>query len=158
VDKGFVSPHGVQGIFHVLETRDWVNVIVKTNTNKYLIVNQFRFGSQKVTQEFPAGVIDQGEKPEDAALREVREECGVESQSVIKLGISYPNPAFMNNQCHHYLVEDAQVSIDQSLDEYELIDLCELSHEEIEEKIKKGTFNHSLCLSSWYLYHCYLTS
>lgn len=34
----------------------------------------------------PKGVIDQGERPEEAALREVAEETGVEARLVTKLG------------------------------------------------------------------------
>ena len=34
----------------------------------------------------PKGIIDQGEKPEQAALREVTEETGIEARLVTKLG------------------------------------------------------------------------
>lgn len=41
-----------------------------------LLVEQYRPPVDRVTVEFPAGLIDKGETPEDAALRELREETG----------------------------------------------------------------------------------
>lgn len=151
-DLGFESPMKKKGVFHVLETRDWVNVILKTPEEEFIIVKQFRFGSNSIEHEFVAGVIDTGEDPKSAAIREALEECGVNCQQVIKIGISKPNPAFINNTCHHFLIEDAVVTDKQSLDEFEEIEIVKIKESELVSKIKMGEFNHSLSLSAWALY------
>ena len=48
----------------------------KNNTLETLLVQQFRPPMGRKTTEFPAGLIDKGETPSQAALRELREETG----------------------------------------------------------------------------------
>ena len=43
-------------------------------------------GSQKMVLALPKGLVDPGEKPEQTALREVREETGLVTTAITKLG------------------------------------------------------------------------
>ena len=55
-------------------------------------MNQYRVGCRDIVFESPAGVIDKGESPEQAMLRELREECGIAEESVeviTKIGSYY---------------------------------------------------------------------
>jgi ADP-ribose pyrophosphatase len=52
-----------------------------------LVVLQYRPPVEAFCVEFPAGLIDQGETPEQAAVRELKEETGYE-------GKVSPNPCF----------------------------------------------------------------
>ena len=60
------------GIFH-----DVVMTIAVTPDNNVLLVRQYKHGVGDVIIELPAGVIDEGEDPLDAAKRELREETGL---------------------------------------------------------------------------------
>ena len=53
--------------------------------------------------EAPAGLIDQGETPEQAACRELREECGVEADSWEELGAAWSSPGFTDERIHLFL-------------------------------------------------------
>ena len=62
--------------FYVIEAPDWINVIPLTADRRVLMVRQFRFGIEDFTLEIPGGMCDEGERPIDAARRELREETG----------------------------------------------------------------------------------
>lgn len=47
-----------------------------------LLEKQFRAPAEKVVIEFPAGLVDEGETPEQAALRELKEETGYSGEIV----------------------------------------------------------------------------
>ena len=67
---------GVTGDFFVLDTNDWVNVLAVTPAQELVLVRQFRYGTQEFSLEPPGGVIELGEDPIRAGLRELEEETG----------------------------------------------------------------------------------
>ena len=64
------------------------------------MVRQFRHGLGNVTLEIPGGIIEPGEEPAAAAVRELREESGYRAGRVRLLGSSNPNPALFGNRVH----------------------------------------------------------
>src|SRR5258706_16415792 len=61
---------------HTFVCRDWVSVVPVTRDGKFVLVRQYRIGIDAPTLEIPGGVIDEGQEPPGAALRELREETG----------------------------------------------------------------------------------
>jgi 8-oxo-dGTP pyrophosphatase MutT (NUDIX family) len=53
--------------------------------------------------EAPAGLIDEGETPEQAARRELREECGLEADHWEELGSAWSSPGFTDERIHLFL-------------------------------------------------------
>ena len=60
--------------FYTLWQPDWVLILARTTEGKWVMTEQYRHGTGKIALEFPAGIIDKGETPELAALRELQEE------------------------------------------------------------------------------------
>lgn len=54
----------------------FVRLIKAGETTKTLVISQFRPPLNCWSIEFPAGLIDEGETPEEAAKRELEEETG----------------------------------------------------------------------------------
>jgi 8-oxo-dGTP pyrophosphatase MutT (NUDIX family) len=128
----------------ILEAPDWVNIIAITPEKKVVIVRQFRFGVAKTTVEIPAGIIDEGETSEQAAIRELREETGYSARSWKYLGWFEGNVAFLNNVCHFWLALDAVKTHSLHLDWGEEISSTEMSLKEIREEIERGNLRNSL--------------
>jgi 8-oxo-dGTP pyrophosphatase MutT (NUDIX family) len=150
---GFRSPaSGKEGIFDVVELKDWVNVVAVTPDDEVILVRQFRFGSADITLEFPAGTVDAGQAPLDTAVRELAEETGAVADAWESLGWSHPNPALQGNRCHVFLARGARVTKPVSFDEYEEIELVRVPLSEIDGLIRDGKITHALSIVSWHRY------
>lgn len=111
-----------------------------------VMVDQFRHGSATVTREFPAGVVDEGEKPEEAAARELLEETGLAGSRITLLGNINPNSAFMNNRAYFYLIEDVAPKANQDLDENEQIDVLSVPLKEVIEQMGTGIYDNGIMM------------
>ena len=60
----------------VIEQDDCVFVLAFTEAGTALVFEQFRVGPRRVLPELPGGLVDPGEEPVAAGLRELREETG----------------------------------------------------------------------------------
>lgn len=132
----------------VLEAPDWVNVVALTPQGKLVLVQQYRFGSGEITLEIPAGIVEPGEDSRETASRELLEETGFSSGDWVYLGWVAPNPAYINNRCHHWLARDADKTAPPALEEGENLTVAVLSLEELKGEIKSGLFRHSLAISA----------
>lgn len=132
--------------FFVIEAPDWVNVVAETPDRRVLLIRQFRPGVGGVRLEIPGGVIEPGEDPAVAAVRELREETGYAGAAPELLCVTEPNPALQPNRCWSYLVRDARVVGPTEMDHDEIIE-CELAtHAELRKVIEEGVLSHALLL------------
>ncbi len=132
----------------VLEANDAVNVVALTTENKILLINQYRFGTEKFSLEVPGGFIEDEEIPLIAAKRELQEETGFTAPHWEYLGAVYANPVFMDSQIHHFVAYDAALTNPKELDEAEDIEVMLMSREELKELIKDNQISHPHTLSA----------
>jgi ADP-ribose pyrophosphatase len=94
-----VKPNGKKTTREVVEHVDCVVVLPIDSNGSILLVRQFRHAVSKDLLELPAGSIDPGETPEEAATRELREETGYKPGKLERLGGFYAAPGY----CTEYL-------------------------------------------------------
>ena len=90
----------------IVEHADCVAIIAVDAEDKVLLVKQFRKPVEKELLEIPAGGIDPGESPEDAARREMQEESGYLPQKLERLGGFYSAPGYCTEYLSLYLASD----------------------------------------------------
>jgi 8-oxo-dGTP pyrophosphatase MutT (NUDIX family) len=104
-----VSPvDGKERTFHRIQTSTWTQIVPITADGHVVMIRQYRHGSQRVTLEIPGGLVDPGEDPAEAALRECLEETGYRARRAEPLGVVSPNPALFANRLYGYFATDVE--------------------------------------------------
>lgn len=138
--------------FSVIHTSDWVNVIATTPDRQIVLVRQFRYGINAPSLEIPGGIIEDGEDPMQAGLRELKEETGFVGSHARILGRVHPNPAIQNNRCYLVWVENAVRQNDVAWDEHEELEVITLPVDQAYALAHAGEITHSLVLNGLLLF------
>jgi ADP-ribose pyrophosphatase len=154
VERDNEAPDGRRGRFVVLEAAEWatvVPVIERDGESCFLMVRQYRHGSDEVSVEFPGGCVEPGEEPERAAARELEEETGYVASSIRSAGSISPNPAFMDNRFHVFLAEGLLPAGKVDLDEHEIVDTLIVPASEVRARMGAGQYSHALMVAALFL-------
>jgi len=73
---------------------------------RILLVRQYRLPAEKYLWELPAGRLDPGEKPLQAAKRELIEETGYRAKTWTKLASFFVSPGYVQERMTIYLAAD----------------------------------------------------
>ena len=129
---------GDEQTFHVAESPGGVLVIATTEDGCVVMVEQFRHGPRKLGLELPAGVVDDGEAPDEAARRELREETGYGGDAPRVIGRLDLNPSWQVTEVHVAVVTNARRSTEKDEDESEDIRVRLLAPYELRERVLSG--------------------
>ncbi|HRR08648.1 MAG TPA: NUDIX hydrolase [Rhodothermales bacterium] len=102
-------PNGVEILDYMLmEYADWSGVLCITEEGNVLTVTQYRHGAALSSIEFPAGMVDEGETPLEAAKRELLEETGYVAEGWQPLMVCFPEPVKQTNKGHLFVAHRAK--------------------------------------------------
>jgi ADP-ribose pyrophosphatase len=141
VDR-IVEPSGIEVSREVVRHAGSVVLLPVTRDKTLLLVRQYRYAVNAHVLEVPAGTIDDGEVPEEAARRELAEETGYVPGRLEKLAEYYPSPGFLDELMHVFLVTDIEpgVKLTERPDHDEHLELVELSVEDAFARADGGEF------------------
>jgi ADP-ribose pyrophosphatase len=147
------SPGGPHPVARLV-TADWVNVVALTTEGQVVLVRQHRFGIEEEAVEIPGGIVDPGEAPLQAAVRELREETGYGGGRWSDLGFVHPNPAIQTNRTFLFLAEGVVLEGPQEPDPTEAITVELAPAAAIPGLLAAGRITHALAvvgLQRWLL-------
>jgi ADP-ribose pyrophosphatase len=99
VDRDRVKmPNGRTVTVEVVRHSRSVVLVPVPEPGKVILVRQYRYAVNAYLWELPAGSVDEGESPEEAARRECHEEIGLLPSTVVRLTALYPTPGYCDEE------------------------------------------------------------
>jgi 8-oxo-dGTP pyrophosphatase MutT (NUDIX family) len=142
VQEKFVT--GEDAPYYSLQMNDYVAVFATTDTGDVILVRQFRPAAECLLLELPAGHVEVGESPEQAARRELREETGFEAQAMTLIGELVPDSGRLANRQWCFFAPGA---IRVSMDREAGVEVVEVRPRTLFESIHSAEFRHALHLA-----------
>ena len=145
-----LCPNGEKSIREIVTHRGGVAILIKVD-DKFIIEKQYRYALDQEIYELPAGKLEEGEVPIEAAKRECLEETGYKPLEMIHLGDMSPTCGYSSEIIHFYYCPKS-IKAERHLDSDEVIDIMYMSLEDIEALIKEDKIVDSKILAVLSLY------
>lgn len=140
-----LTPQGkIVDPYFVVEMPSSVCALALTAEGEVLIVKQYRHPIEEEIIEIPGGFVDEGETPEVAMERELKEETGYEFSSIECVGKIAANPGVLDNYTYLFLARGGIKTSELKLDENEELLVEKISLEELEELFESNKIVQAL--------------
>jgi len=95
-------PNGRDATLDIVRHRGSVVLLPMQDDTHVVLIRQYRYALDRWIWELPAGSLDEGENPAEAAARECEEEIGLVPGRIEFVGAWYPTPGFCTEVMNYY--------------------------------------------------------
>jgi ADP-ribose pyrophosphatase len=140
IDRDRVKmPNGRTVTVDVVRHSRSVVLVPMPEPGKVILVRQYRYAVNAFLWELPAGSVDEGESPEEAARRECHEEIGLVPTTTVRLGAMYPTPGYCDEEMFFFRLSGLEETDEQAqVDEDEDIETKVFEMRDVREMIRRG--------------------
>lgn len=121
----------------VIRVKDAVAILPINEKGNVLLLENYRYAVGERFLELCAGLIDEGETIEQAALRELQEETGFTALHLTKLGSFYTSPGLITEKIHLFEARDLGVG-EQTTEPMEDLKVVEFTPAQIASLLSSG--------------------
>jgi ADP-ribose pyrophosphatase len=132
-----VEPGDVRATREVVRHTGSVAVLTVDAGGRIALVRQYRYAVDEALWELPAGRIDAGETPEQAAGRELEEEAGIRAAKLERLAFFYTTPGFCDEKMYVFRATEL-ADVPARPEEDERIELRWFAPAEIDAMLDSG--------------------
>jgi len=132
-----IEPGGFEIKRVIVQHRGSAVMMPVDDKKRILLVRQYRLPAKSYLWELPAGRLDAGETPLQAARRELVEETGFKARSWKKLVSFYPSPGYVAEKMFIFLATGLTAGEARPMED-ERIDTRWFTAKEIEQAIRTG--------------------
>jgi 8-oxo-dGTP pyrophosphatase MutT (NUDIX family) len=128
----------VKDPYYVVERPDAAIIFPLTGEGEVVLVRQYRPPLERMELGLPAGLVEEGEKPEAAARRELLEETGYSGDQWEPLGSLASSPSLKDNWAYLFLARGVEESASPDPDEHELVEVVRAPVGDLPGLIRSG--------------------
>lgn len=143
---------GTPHTFHRILSANWAQILPITSDGHAVLVKQYRHGIQRVTIEVPGGLVDPGEDPAVAAMRECFEETGYRAREALPLGVVTPNPALFTNRLFSFYATNVERQRAVQNTSTELTEPFLVRVSDLPRMLETGEIDHALVAATLWRY------
>ena len=129
--------NGRSAMREVVHHRGGACIAALTEKDELYLVRQYRYALGQELWELPAGKLEEGEDPFEAAKRELEEECGLNADQYIDLHPFYPTVGYCSEVIYTWLARGLH-PVPMHLDEDEFLTPTKMPLEEVCRMVLDG--------------------
>ncbi|TVQ55678.1 MAG: NUDIX hydrolase [Phycisphaerales bacterium] len=129
-----------------------VLIVPVLNEQKLILIRNYRIAPDQTLWEFPAGKLEPGEDPRNAALRELEEETGYSAARIEPLGTFYTSPGFADELMHVFVAEELS-EVGQRLEPGEEIEVHLIGREDALEMATDGRMQDGKSIAALFMWN-----
>ena len=140
VDRDTVRmPNGREVTVDVVRHPRSVVLIPVPEPGHVILIRQYRYAVKTFLWELPAGSVDEGESPEQAARRECHEEINLVPETVVRLAAMYPTPGYCDEEMVFFRLSNLEEPTEAAaMDEDEDIEAKTFELREARDMVRRG--------------------
>jgi ADP-ribose pyrophosphatase len=132
-------PGGREVTIEVVRHAPSVVLIPMPEPDRVILVRQYRYAIDRLVWELPAGTLDPGETPEQAARRECHEEVGKVPRRLERLRSLFPTPGYCDEEMIFFRIDGLDEPDSAAhLDEDEVLEPRTFTLSEVRTMIEQG--------------------